>query len=554
MTLDKYISGLLQNSNCKDMSAGECKSQSLFSRIKAFINLQKIIQYKENNNKNIKIINNVGILKLDINKATDTTKTDKPVLNNIEKMMGLQEGLHIKISNDNIVQKIDNTSISDLKSINLISRVGFKNEDMVKDYLSLLMKDKGYINEAIVNIKNNTENNNMLLVNSIINKDKIVKKKILLKELNDNDIYFFSDNDIKFYPKLQVVNIMNKSMIEKFNKKTAPTSLYFIVFNANMDINTDTVPDTMANINPDTMTDTISNLKEGFDSSLNLLNTSALQSLQNAQNIQKPTPAKDITEEQPDETITYMDVKPELEITTDILNSIDDDINSTNKMNKQHKRFLKLQKKQLKLIKKENKKKEKKLDKLSEEVDTNETLTRYEEYKMKRMKAQAMMIKILMIGVTISLVLIILQKRTFLYYIIPSVIFEGLFTIVLVLTIYYLGKAILDFSNRSTLNFDEYKWHNNQTNILNNMEGRYTSFGDEIKDDFEDEFKDEYEKVEENDELVLKFSGKDINAVNKSVEKLKNSKDIISSLSMLGNNIKVDVVNENDLEEELKQL
>ena len=154
-----------------------------------------------------------------------------------------------------------------------------------------------------------------------------------------------------------------------------------------------------------------------------------------------------------------------------------------------------------------------------------------------------------MLGVTISLVLVILQKRTFLKYIIPDIIFESLLSIVVVLTIYYLGKAIIDFSNRSTLNFDEYNWHNTQTNVLNNMEGNYAPF-----EDIEDDIKDEYEEVEEKDELILKFSGKNSDAVNKSVDKLKKSKDIISSLSALGNNIQVDVVNQNDLEDELKQL
>ena len=78
-SLNKYISGLLQNTNCKDMSAGECMGQSIFSRIKAFLKLQKIIKYKEDNNEKIKIINNVGILKIDITKANDTTKTTKPI-------------------------------------------------------------------------------------------------------------------------------------------------------------------------------------------------------------------------------------------------------------------------------------------------------------------------------------------------------------------------------------------------------------------------------------------------------------------------------------------
>ena len=166
------------------------------------------------------------------------------------------------------------------------------------------------------------------------------------------------------------------------------------------------------------------------------------------------------------------------------------------------------------------------------------------------MKAQTLMVKILMIGVTLSIVLVVLQKRTILNYIIPDVIFESLLSIVVVLTIYYLGKSILDFSNRSTLNFDEYKWHNTQTNVLNNMEGNYTSF----ENDVEDEIKDEYEEFEDTDELVLRFSGKNSDSVNKSVEKLKKSKDIISSLATLGNNIHVDVVNKNDLEKELKHL
>ena len=169
---------------------------------------------------------------------------------------------------------------------------------------------------------------------------------------------------------------------------------------------------------------------------------------------------------------------------------------------------------------------------------------------MKRMKAQTLMVKILMIGVTLSIVLVVLQKRTFLNYIIPDVIFESLLSIVVVLTIYYLGKSILDFSNRSALNFDEYKWHNTQTNVLNNMEGNYTSF----ENDIEDEIKDEYEEAEDTDELVLKFSGNNSDSVNKSVEKLKKSKNIISSLATLGNNIHVDVVNKNDLEKELKHL
>ena len=164
---------------------------------------------------------------------------------------------------------------------------------------------------------------------------------------------------------------------------------------------------------------------------------------------------------------------------------------------------------------------------------------------MKHTKGQITIIKMLVVGLTACVVLVVLQ-RTFLKYIIPNAIFEGLLSLVVVLTIYYLGKAIIDFSNRSTLNFDEYKWHNNQTNLLNRVENNYASYEDDIKDDFE--------HIEENDELILKFSGTNDDVIKKSIEKLKTSKDIISSLNMLGNNVHVDVVNDDDIEKELKHL
>ena len=545
-SLINYITGISQDSDCKDKSAGECKQQSLFSRIKAFLYLQKIIQFKKNNNKKIKIIKDVGILKVDIMNGVDTTQNKKPVLSNIEKSLGIEDGLHIKISNDNLVQKSSETStgtsITNLNSINLISHVGFKNIKYVKQYLTTLMKDGGFINEALINVKNNTENNNMLLLDNIVNKNILINKKKIAQELKNNNIHFFDDDDIKFYPKMKTVNIMEETIIKNFNKNKAPSSLYFVVFNADMSVNTENgIPDESSNIQ---------DIKEGFDSSLNLLNASALQALQTAQQIQKPqpaqvTPLQQFSQPTDSENVTYMDITPEQNLTTNILNSIDDDANATQKINKEHKRFVKLQKKQLKLIKKENKKKEKKLNELSQKVDTNETLTRFEEYKMKHTKGQITIIKMLVVGLTACVVLVVLQ-RTFLKYIIPNAIFEGLLSLVVVLTIYYLGKAIIDFSNRSTLNFDEYKWHNNQTNLLNRVENNYASYEDDIKDDFE--------HIEENDELILKFSGTNDDVIKKSIEKLKTSKDIISSLNMLGNNVHVDVVNDDDIEKELKHL
>lgn len=223
------------------------------------------------------------------------------------------------------------------------------------------------------------------------------------------------------------------------------------------------------------------------------------------------------------------DTTKDKEMLKHLLTSMDDDVNATKKTNKQHVKFLKLQKGQLKLMQDAVAKKKHQLKELKEDSYTNQTLTRFEEYKMKRTLAQTKIMTMLITGVTVCMILVILQKYTPLYYIVPDIIFSSLLSIVTVITIYYLGKSIIDFSKRSTTNFDEYEWHG-----LNDMGVETTgNAGFDIT---------AFDNIGNVDEITLKFSGKDANMIDAKVQTLKNSKNIVSDLSMLGNNVHVDIV------------
>ena len=162
---------------------------------------------------------------------------------------------------------------------------------------------------------------------------------------------------------------------------------------------------------------------------------------------------------------------------------------------------------------------------------------------MKRTLAQKKIITMLIIGVTVCMVLVILQRYTPLYYIVPDIVFSSLFSIVTVITIYYLGKSIIDFSQRSTTNFDEYDWRG-----LSDIGVESTgNAGFDIT---------AFDNIGTGDEITLKFSGTDSNMIDTKVKKLKNSKNILSDLSMLGNNIHVDIVTSglDDVEDELSNI
>lgn len=229
----------------------------------------------------------------------------------------------------------------------------------------------------------------------------------------------------------------------------------------------------------------------------------------------------------------HIDTTKDKEMIKNLLTSIDDDVNVTKKINKQHTKFLRLQKDQLKLMRDAVAKKKQQLRELKEDSYTNQTLTRYEEYKMKRTLAQKKIVTMLIIGVTTCMVLVILQRYTPLYYIVPDIVFSSLFSIVTVITIYYLGKSIIDFSQRSTKNFDEYNWHG--LNDISVDSYGYTSGGGGFDISV-------FDNIGNSDEITLKFSGTDSNMIDSEVKKLRNSKDIISDLSMIGNNINVEIV------------
>ena len=240
---------------------------------------------------------------------------------------------------------------------------------------------------------------------------------------------------------------------------------------------------------------------------------------------------------------SLLDTTKDKEMLKHLLTSIDDDVNATKKVNKQHVKFLKLQKNQLKLMRDAVAKKKYQLRELKEDSYTNQTLTRFEEYKMKRTLAQKKIITMLIIGVTVCMVLVILQRYTPLYYIVPDIVFSSLFSIVTVITIYYLGKSIIDFSQRSTTNFDEYDWRG-----LSDIGVESTgTAGFDIT---------AFDNIGTGDEITLKFSGTDSNMIDTKVKKLKNSKNILSDLSMLGNNIHVDIVTSglDDVEDELSNI
>ena len=232
---------------------------------------------------------------------------------------------------------------------------------------------------------------------------------------------------------------------------------------------------------------------------------------------------------------SHLDTSKDKEMIKHLLTSIDDDVNANKKVNKQHVKFLKLQKDQLGLIRDALAKKKYQLNELKEDSYTNQTLTRFEEYKMKRTLAQRKIVTMLITGVTVCMILVILQKYTPLFYIVPDIIFSSLFSIVTVITIYYLGKSIIDFSQRSTKNFDEYDWHGLKDPIVEST----GNAGFDIT---------AFDNIGNQDEITLKFSGKDANMINNKVNALKNSKNILSDLSMLGNNVHVGIVT-NDIEE-----
>ena len=80
------------------------------------------------------------------------------------------------------------------------------------------------------------------------------------------------------------------------------------------------------------------------------------------------------------------------------------------------------------------------------------------------------------------------------------------------------------------------------------------------KINLEKELKKKYISVFDNignsDEITLKFSGTDSDMIDSEVKKLRNSKNIISDLSMIGNNIKVDIVTSDleDIEDDMSDI
>ena len=258
--------------------------------------------------------------------------------------------------------------------------------------------------------------------------------------------------------------------------------------------------------------------------------------------VQQPTPQTVALQPTMEDSkkISLIDTSKDKEMIKNLLTSFDDDVNATKKVNKQHVKFLKLQKNQLKLMQDAVAKKKYQLRELKEDSYTNQTLTRFEEYKMKRTLAQKKIVTMLITGVTVCMILVILQRYTPLYYIVPDIIFSSLFSIVTVITIYYLGKSIIDFSKRSTSNFDEYNWHGLNDMSVESGGNNGVNNGVNIST---------FDNIGNINEITLKFSGKDANMIDKKVKKLKHSKDIISELSMLGNDIQVDIVT-NDIKDD----
>ena len=264
-TLDNYLTKLMKQKG--DLSAGEYKNKSIFSLIKAFVGLQNIINNTEETNDTIKIINNSGIIGLNIQSGSNTSNVEKPLLKEIQNILGIKDGLRIKINNDNLITKnVDiKNPITDIQDINLISGVGFENIDFAKNYLKLLMNKNGYMNNPLMNLKQNMETNNMVILDEVI-KDKrngIISKKNLKTSLNNKGIYFLNNNDITYFPKLDTINRKDKTIIAEVDNKTAPNILYFVIFNANSDV----------------IIENNNKLIESFDSSLNTLNATSLNSL-----------------------------------------------------------------------------------------------------------------------------------------------------------------------------------------------------------------------------------------------------------------------------------
>ena len=116
--------------------------------------------------------------------------------------------------------------------------------------------------------------------------------------------------------------------------------------------------------------------------------------------------------------------------------------------------------------------------------------------------------------------------------VVPDAVFSGILSIIILITVYYLAKSILDFSKRSALNFDEYAWKGlNQIGIDSGGSSGLSGVGISGLNNLGDQ-----------NEITLKFSGDNASLINESVEKLKKSNNIISEIGALGNNIRIEVV------------
>jgi hypothetical protein len=647
MSTDNYfLSGVNIQDSCKKLSAGECFKQSILKRGIVTSHMVNTIKAKqEQNNSNI-LVDKVGVLEVDLN-------TGK-LISNTNRLIEYLNGFYVPVNTNNIIQ-INQHIMNTLSDINFVSRVGFSNLDQAKMYATLLMKDNGGMNDAIINVRERREKRNMLLINKSLQQTdvNIPNKDTLPYLLNKQGVYMLDNKDIHFNTKQRFITIKNNDIITKYTNTKTPSKLYFVVFNMNKNIKVNsmgvkegftgsnnsvneganapktdtgydngpgwandegwlcldkdsgtagvpmrideyglvqgmtgsgdkngsykfgacaqsTIPTDRSKIglicgdptwtnNTDKSnkgwTDerkarTVKNVfgygqdwaeKEGSmcDVAANKLPLIELNTPQPA--MVPPVDPKPTTQPTPQAAAlalptkntklpSHLDTTKDKEMVKHLLTSIDDDVNATQKVNKQHVKFLKLQKDQLKLMKNAVAKKKHQLKELREDSYTNQTLTRFEEYKMKRTLAQRKIITMLITGVTVCMILVILQKYTPLNYIVPDIIFSSLFSIVTVITIYYLGKSIIDFSQRSTKNFDEYDWHGLKDPIVESSGDLGIGFDITA-----------FDNIDNQDEITLKFSGKDANMINTKVNKLKNSKNIISDLNMLGNNVHVGI-------------
>ena len=137
------------------------------------------------------------------------------------------------------------------------------------------------------------------------------------------------------------------------------------------------------------------------------------------------------------------------------------------------------------------------------------------------------------------IVLFVLKKKG----LIPELISNYLLAITIVIGSIYVVRDIWEIHTRSNMNFDEYDWRG-----LSDIGVESTgNAGFDIT---------AFDNIGTGDEITLKFSGTDSNMIDTKVKKLKNSKNILSDLSMLGNNIHVDIVTSelDDVEDELSNI